>query len=559
MTGTLTLMNEPMCNYVFKVSGSSNYQFRRKIPQNLIPIYKKSEIKKSLRTSDKREACKLARIEAARLDQEWAELSGGQSIQPINSPASKPLVESEDLYRPVINGEDYRIRANAFTHSAVQHLTGPVREGDVAGLAARILVGLRARRDFASRVGWYEDFLQSTRWELAAREELLANGEGSVEHYDEPLWKSEAFRLACKALLSGDSSIAWANPVLINEGVTPINQSSSDTRKRVSLFELVDKWAAESPRNLKTVDFYNRTATRFFDLVGLVSIYEIKREQVVIFKDKLLGIGQSSINTKKQLVVINTLLNYAKANALIDSNPASGVTIKVERQEKPRVSFDASALNAIFSSPVYKDGYRPKAGSGEAAYWLPLLALFTGARIEELGQLHPTDVLEETYYDQDGLVVTAWVIRIKHSEEFGQGVKNFGSNRRVPIHSELKRLGFLSYASEARKEGRYRIFDKLVADKYGTETAQFSKWFGRYLRTTCNVTDTRMTFHSFRHTFKDLCRAAGIEVGDSLTGHVTGKVGDSYGSDLYPLHPLVNGIQRYQVLGLDLSALKPAA
>jgi hypothetical protein len=38
-------------------------------------------------------------------------------------------------------------------------------------------------------------------------------------------------------------------------------------------------------------------------------------------------------------------------------------------------------------------------------------------------------------------------------------------------------------------------------------------------------------FHSFRHTFKRMCRDAGIgeELHDALTGHSGGGVGRSYG------------------------------
>ena len=57
------------------------------------------------------------------------------------------------------------------------------------------------------------------------------------------------------------------------------------------------------------------------------------------------------------------------------------------------------------------------------------------------------------------------------------------------------------------------------------------------LRTRAKVTDPRKVFHSFRHTFKDACRAAGVpeEVHDALTGHAGGSVGRSYGSDGVPL------------------------
>ncbi|WP_420889466.1 DUF6538 domain-containing protein [Herbaspirillum frisingense] len=49
-----------MCTHLLKIPSSSSYYFRRKIPEDLIGHYNKKEIKKSLRTSDKREAERLA-------------------------------------------------------------------------------------------------------------------------------------------------------------------------------------------------------------------------------------------------------------------------------------------------------------------------------------------------------------------------------------------------------------------------------------------------------------------------------------------------------------------
>jgi integrase len=51
-----------------------------------------------------------------------------------------------------------------------------------------------------------------------------------------------------------------------------------------------------------------------------------------------------------------------------------------------------------------------------------------------------------------------------------------------------------------------------------------------------------VVFYAFRHTFKTLCRQAGIseEIHDALTGHVTGSVGRSYGQ--MPIEPLVRAV-----------------
>lgn len=63
-----------------------------------------------------------------------------------------------------------------------------------------------------------------------------------------------------------------------------------------------------------------------------------------------------------------------------------------------------------------------------------------------------------------------------------------------------------------------------------------------------------MVFHSFRHTFKDYARLAGIEEGiqRQIMGHSSGDVADNYGSG-FPLHKLVEGIKRYKVPGLVIA------
>jgi integrase len=560
-------MKEPMCNYVFTVPGSKNYQFRRKIPQDLIPHYKKKEIKKSLRTSNKREAEKLSRIEASRLDAEWDELrkvtGKAATFQPRDGHPNLPSNSVEDTTRAKYYGDEIWTKEAKIVCEKVRASLPPLdlKDVDVNTLSYHLLSQLRALNTLAVKHGVVDRFVESARRTLGERKLMLETGDLDPYGLDwnESAQVSEAIRNAYQAFLTGTGPTVWFNPIPLRDSGAP-TESLSSNGKGISLFSLLDKWAAEQKRNLKTVDMYNRTVTRFRELVQKIAIHDITRLDVVRFKDKLLEIGQSPANTKKQLVVIKVLLNYAVSNAFIATNPATGVTINVEQKEKPRVAFDAVALNAIFASPVYSNGLRPKAGAGEAAYWLPLLALFTGARLEELGQLHPSDVMEETYYDAEGNVANAWVIRIKHSEKDGQGVKSVASNRRIPIHAKLIDLGFLTFALQAKQGERARIFGQLMPDKFGTETAQWSKWFGRYLRKVCKVLDERMTFHSFRHSFKDYCRLAEIEedVHDRLTGHTNGSVASSYGSDRYPLRPLLNAMKKYQVAGLDFSWLKSA-
>jgi integrase len=326
-----------------------------------------------------------------------------------------------------------------------------------------------------------------------------------------------------------------------------------------SFAALIDQWALGVRPAQNTVQRTQMHVRRFEEMTGVHTTEEVTRQHAIRFIEQLQHAGQTPQNINMHLASLTKLLNYAVRLDLIKTNEASRLNVKAPGGEKARRSFDLAALIGIFRSPVYSLGHRPKGGGGEASYWLPLLALFTGARLEELCQLHPDDLMRVAYHDK-GREASAWVIRITDEGE-GQGLKNVGSRRRIPLHPELERLGFVSLAQQAKAEGRKRVFHNLAPSVDGKEGGNFSKWFGRYLRDRCMVKDKRMVFHSFRHFFKEAMREVEIpkEINDALTGHESGDVGDKYGGDLYPLRPLVNAIARYKVPGLVLPSPPNAA
>ncbi|MBA3678497.1 MAG: site-specific integrase, partial [Sphingosinicella sp.] len=258
---------------------------------------------------------------------------------------------------------------------------------------------------------------------------------------------------------------------------------------------------------------------------------------------------------KMKLSRLRTVLQWAADNDYAESNVAAGITIKdTDAAKNKRKEFDLGSLNSIFGSPVFSEGARPAGGKGEAAYWLPLLALFTGARLEELGQLRPSDVSLEHYPDGDGAAQSGWFIRIM--EDAGEDdlkIKNAASERRIPVHPELERLGFIRFVQSAKAAGDARLFPKLKTNVYGRLAAKWGEWFSGYLRGVCGVTDKRMVFHSFRHTFKHYARHAGIIEGvqRQIMGHSPGDVADEYGSG-YSLFQAVEGMRLYKVPGLSL-------
>jgi integrase len=91
-------------------------------------------------------------------------------------------------------------------------------------------------------------------------------------------------------------------------------------------------------------------------------------------------------------------------------------------------------------------------------YWLPLLAAFTGARLEELGQLHVSDIRES----EGGRYFSI------NEDEPTKHVKNADSIRDIPIHPELVRLGFLHYVDAIRTNSGKRVFPNLEIDSRGS-------------------------------------------------------------------------------------------
>ena len=154
-------------------------------------------------------------------------------------------------------------------------------------------------------------------------------------------------------------------------------------------------------------------------------------------------------------------------------------------------------------------------------YWLPWLGLFTGARLEELCQLHLSDIRQEG---------EVWILDINSKDE--KRLKTPAAERLVPIHSRLLDLGFVGYCEGLRHRGETRLFPELkhMRDGYG-QTA--SKWFARH-RETIGV---EKPFHSLRHTFVDEMRQLGADHKKiaALVGHADESMtGGRYGKPFRP-------------------------
>lgn len=234
-------------------------------------------------------------------------------------------------------------------------------------------------------------------------------------------------------------------------------------------------------------------------------------------------IAATTIN--KLLGGVQAVARWARSEDLVPdewSDPFADIRIDVDESE--RAPFELDELRLIFNSPVFSEGARPAGGKGEAAFWLPVLALFTGARLGELTGLRASDVVDDAAVEAVCIYVTA-------DSTAGRRLKTKQSARVVPVHPQLMQLGFLEFAEAQAKACGERawLFPQVAPGTNGGRA--YSKWFGPYIRGQ-GVTDTAKVFHSFRHNFTDALRIAGVadDVARALVGHTQGGVHGRYGA-----------------------------
>jgi len=242
-------------------------------------------------------------------------------------------------------------------------------------------------------------------------------------------------------------------------------------------------------------------------------------------------LDEKSVNMR--IDAIRAVFSYAVRSDIIAANPAALMSIKNTKRvkAKPRLPFDQADLETIFSQPMFNEP-----AQWEGRQWLPVIALYMGCRLEEIGQLLVSDLKV-----LNGVSFFAITTLVDDDEDFEKNIKTESSQRNVPLHPVLERLGFHAYVERIRQAGHKRLFPDITSKRRKVSSA-YSSWFSRFKRD-AGITSRRKVFHSFRHSFKDACRAAGIavDVHDALTGHARSSVGDGYGLG-YPLDRLAGEI-----------------
>jgi len=396
------------------ISRNGKFYFRSRVPADVQAVIRKPEIKISLKTDDFDKASGIAAAMRAKVQALYDEVRLA-----LKNPS-----------RVEFDGSDL---AKLAKQSGKSPYIFEGRPDEVAALATNKLEETLAELDTANK-----------------RTAMATAGE------------DEAKTALVKMVAAMQTPTEKATSKLHADHVKPIMEIA----KR---YYAAKKFTGRSLTNMKTV-FNNLEAA-----IGNKQISKITKNDMITYRAYIQGLkgrrGRQDANyqtVQKKLTLIRTFFEWArKQQNLVAENP---VTISADvapetkkEDETDKRPFTVDELETLFHSPMFtgskskgrryeKGNYRVKDGK----FWVPLVALYSGARIGEIKHFEVTDIVEH-----EGVLC----FDFSEISEFGRKKKlkqPSSSTRRIPVHGDLVKMGFLDYWEQRKKESK----DGLLFPKY---------------------------------------------------------------------------------------------
>lgn len=206
----------------------------------------------------------------------------------------------------------------------------------------------------------------------------------------------------------------------------------------------------------------------------------------------------SASTASQRLDVLKGFFKYLESEEYIKKDWLSGKNIDRDSRSYPTPT--ATDIQEWFNLPSELITHAWQ-------FWIPRIALFSGARQNEIAQLKPSDIRQD-----DGGI---WHFVI-HDQD-GNKTKSKAANRSVPIHSALIGAGFLEYWRTVSKKQDDTLWPNL-AEKGGKKGGTVGAYWTR-LKNTHNVLSKPLddsgrgkVFHSLRRVILNELSNAGVDL-----------------------------------------------
>lgn len=237
------------------------------------------------------------------------------------------------------------------------------------------------------------------------------------------------------------------------------------------------------------------------------------------------AVGLSAATIRKHIGNLNHFLKHVRGHGfevtdwtfegLRPKKPKLGSIRQQQHKPKPE------EIQPMFSSPIYTGSLNDRRGRGkpgphvfhDAAYFLPIMFSYLGARRSEFAGLGLDDITE----DDDGLVL------ILRTNKFRR-LKTEQSERLLPVPNELIRLGFMDYCIALKELGYEAVFPDLFSHKTMNDPGdRFYDVFLPIMKQSLGENMWSRAFHALRHGMADTLLQAGVPplVIDDISGRLS--------------------------------------
>lgn len=249
-----------------------------------------------------------------------------------------------------------------------------------------------------------------------------------------------------------------------------------------------------------------------------------------------------SVKTVNEYIgTYNSLFFWAEKQGFIEKNPFKGLIIKHKKKKKDaKDSFSPEQMRAILNE---LENYQPSRKNPSFKYWGTMIAIYTGARLNEICQLYLTDIKQD---DND-----IWYFHFNDKntdtpEGEEKKLKTEASARRVPIHNTLLSLGLLEYIGSLHAQKQKRLFPELTYAKGHGYGRKLGKWVNTRFLEDLKIKRKGLSFQSFRHTFITELMNNDVSLGmaQDIVGHSKQNVLESVYNKGYTLPVLQSAINK---------------
>lgn len=254
----------------------------------------------------------------------------------------------------------------------------------------------------------------------------------------------------------------------------------------------------------------------FLEIIGNKPVSEIDKSDAANFRHKVSSHGRG-VKPRRAPSTVNGYMNsVSKFSGWLDANHSKEGHVKldfsrlrVKRAKTASEERDAFTFDEVKTILMHKKLMSFKT-SDPAKYWLPYIAAYSGARLEEICQLNPsTDILKEE---------DIWIFDINKRD--GKSLKNDSSARKIPIHPELINLGLLDYVDSIKDKSNILFMGEKARD--GRIGKNCGKRVNRMIAEILGANGK--TLHSFRHSFATFLKHNSVEecIAAAIMGHKHG-------------------------------------